>query len=72
MFDKFSVFDLIIIAMILPWYCQQTGYCAPGHIITGPLMIPGGVVGGFTCCGWCLGEVSVNREQQLNGVIRPW
>lgn len=47
--DNFSVFDLIIIAMISALGIASKPLIVPlSHIITGPLLIPGGVVaGGF-------------------------
>lgn len=47
--DKFSVFDFIIIAMISALGIASKPLIVPlSHIITGPLLIPGGVVaGGF-------------------------
>jgi len=47
--DKFSVFDLIVIAMISALGIASKPVIVPlSHIITGPLLIPGGVVaGGF-------------------------
>ena len=73
MLDKFSVFDLIIIAMISTLGIASKPVIVPlSHIITGPLLIPGGVVaGGFICCGWYSErESSANRVQHFDRVVQ--
>ena len=73
MFDKFSVFDLIIIAMISALGIASKPVIVPlSHIITGPLMIPGGVVaGGFYMLWLVLGAGIVGKPgiEILLGVI---
>ncbi|NLW38806.1 MAG: ECF transporter S component [Peptococcaceae bacterium] len=74
MFDKFSVFDLIIIAMISALGIASKPVIVPlSHIITGPLMIPGGVVaGGFYMLWLVLGAGIVGKPgtATLMGVIQ--
>jgi len=63
MFDKFSVFDLIVIAMISALGVASKPLIVPlSHIITGPLLIPGGVVaGGFYMLWIVLGAGIVGK-----------
>ncbi|OPX86477.1 MAG: hypothetical protein A4E53_02910 [Pelotomaculum sp. PtaB.Bin104] len=63
MLDKFSVFDLIIIAMISALGIASKPLIVPlCHIITGPLLIPGGVVaGGFYMFWLVLGAGIVGK-----------
>ncbi len=63
MLDKFSVFDLIIIAMISALGIASKPIIVPlSHIITGPLLIPGGVVaGGFYMLWLVLGAGIVGK-----------
>ncbi len=74
MLDKFSVFDLIIIAMISALGIASKPVIVPlSHIITGPLLIPGGVVaGGFYMLWLVLGAGIVGKPgtATLMGVIQ--
>lgn len=74
MLDKFSVFDLIIIAMISTLGIASKPVIVPlSHIITGPLLIPGGVVaGGFYMLWLVLGAGIVGKPgtATLIGVVQ--
>jgi hypothetical protein len=61
--DNFSIFDLIIIAMIAALGIASKPVIVPlSHIITGPLLIPGGVVaGGFYMLWVVLGAGMVKK-----------
>lgn len=63
MLDKFSVFDFIVIAMISALGIASKPLIVPlSHIITGPLLIPGGVVaGGFYMLWIVLGAGLVGK-----------
>ncbi len=72
--DKFTVFDLIIIAMISTLGIASKPVIVPlSHIITGPLLIPGGVVaGGFYMLWLVLGAGIVGKPgtATLMGVVQ--
>lgn len=72
--DNFSVFDLIIIAMISALGIASKPLIVPlSHIITGPLLIPGGVVaGGFYMLWIVLGAGIVGKPgtATLIGVVQ--
>jgi ABC-type thiamin/hydroxymethylpyrimidine transport system permease subunit len=63
MLDNFSVFDLIIIALISSLGIASKPFIVPlSHIITGPLLIPGGVLaGGFYMMWIVLGAGMVGK-----------
>lgn len=72
--DKLSIFDLIIIAMISALGIASKPVIVPlSHIITGPLLIPGGVVaGGFYMLWVVLGAGLVGKPgaASLIGVVQ--
>ncbi|MDD3652569.1 MAG: ECF transporter S component [Desulfotomaculaceae bacterium] len=74
MLDKFSVFDLIIIAMISALGVASKPLIVPlCHIITGPLLIPGGVVAGGFYMLWLVlgaGIVSKTGAAIMIGVVQ--
>lgn len=63
-FDRFSMFNLIIIAMMAALGIATKPVIVPlAHIITGPLYIPGGAVaGGFYMMWIVLGAAIVNKR----------
>lgn len=63
-FDRFSTFNLIIIAMMAALGIATKPVIVPlAHIITGPLYIPGGAVaGGFYMMWIVLGAAIVNKR----------
>ncbi|OPX91356.1 MAG: hypothetical protein A4E52_00519 [Pelotomaculum sp. PtaB.Bin013] len=74
MLDKFSIFDLIVIAMISALGIASKPLIVPlSHIITGPLLIPGGVVaGGFYMLWIVLGAGIVGKPgtATLLGIVQ--
>ncbi len=74
MIDKLSVFDLIIIAMISALGIASKAVVTPlSHVITGPLMVPGGVVaGGFYMLWLVLGAGIVGKPgvATLIGIVQ--